>query len=61
MLDKIMMTAALKLMIKHCQEKLDEGDSAPYWAHKRSAQNVLDRLYDNTFQTSGNNFSDRDE
>ncbi len=54
----IMMKAALELMIKHCQEKLDEDAGAPFWAHKHSAQNVLERLEDNTFQTSGNNFFD---
>lgn len=54
----IMMKAALELMIKHCQEKLDEDAVAPFWAHKHSAQNVLERLEDNTIQTSGNNFFD---
>lgn len=56
--EAIMMKAALELMIKHCQEKLDEGAGAPFWAHKHSAQNVLERLEDNTIQTSGNNFFD---
>ncbi|WP_374505992.1 hypothetical protein [Flavobacterium sp.] len=54
--EAIMMKAALELMIKHCQEKLDAGATAPFWAHKDSAQNVLERLEDNTIQTSGNNF-----
>lgn len=54
----IMMKTALELMIKHCQEKLNEGAGAPFWAHKHSAQNVLERLEDNTIQTSGNNFFD---
>jgi hypothetical protein len=48
-------------MIKHCQEKLDEQAGAPYWAHKLSAQNVLAKLYDNTIQTSGNNFFDKEK
>jgi hypothetical protein len=52
----IMLQAALELMIKHCQNKLDEGAGAPYWAHKHSAQSVLEKLYDDTIQTSGNNF-----
>lgn len=56
--EAIMMKAALELMIKHCQERLDEGATAPFWAHKDSAQNVLERLEDNTIQTSGNNFFD---
>ena len=57
----IMLKAALELMISHCQDKLDEGAGAPYWAHKYSAQSVLEKLYDNTIQTSGNNFyNDKD-
>lgn len=59
--EAIMLKAALELMIKHCQEKLDEEAGAPYWAHKHSAQNVLAKLYDNTIQTSGNNFFDKEK
>jgi hypothetical protein len=44
----IILKAALELMIKNCQDKLDEGAGAPFWAHKNSAQNVLEKLYDNT-------------
>ena len=51
----IMLKAALELMIKHCQQNLDEGAGAPFWAHRQSAQSVLEKLYDNTIQTSGNN------
>ena len=54
--EAIMLKAALELMITHCQEKLDSDAGAPYWAHKRSAQSVLSKLYANTIQTSGNNF-----
>jgi hypothetical protein len=57
----IMMKAALDLIIKHCQEKLDEGAGAPFWAHKNSAQSVKEKLYENTIQTSGNNFFDKEE
>jgi len=52
--EAIMLKAALELMIKHCQQKLDEGAGAPYWAHKHSAQSVLDKLYDSTIQTHFN-------
>lgn len=52
----IMMSAALKLMIEHCQQKLDEGESSPYRAHKGSAERVLSRLRDDMEQTSGNTF-----
>jgi len=54
--ESIMLQSALELMIKHCQQKIDEGAGAPYWAHKQSAKNVLEKLHDNTIQTSGNNF-----
>ena len=52
----MMLKTALELMMTHCQEKLDNGAGAPYWAHKHSAQSVLNKLYENTIQTSGNNF-----
>ena len=52
----IMLQSALELMIKNCQNKLDQGAGAPYWAHKQSAENVLKKLFENTIQTSGNNF-----
>lgn len=54
-----MLRAALDLMIKHCQEKLDEGAGSPFWAHKHSAESVLEKLYQNPSQTSGNNFFDK--
>ena len=57
--EAIMIRAALELMIKHCQEKLDEGAGSPFWAHKHSAERVLEKLYQNRFQTSGNNFFDK--
>jgi ribosomal protein S20 len=52
----IMLDAALKLMIKTCEENIAKGDGAPNLAHKNSAENVLSRLHDNMNQTSGNNF-----
>lgn len=53
----IMLEAALKLMIKNCQEKIEnEPGRPPFWAHKQSAENVLERLNDNIQQMSGNNF-----
>ena len=56
--EAIMLESALRLMIKHCQEKLDEGAMAPYWAYKISAESVFEKMYDNTIQSSGNNFFD---
>tara|TARA_B100000497_G_C7329760_1_gene218521 strand:+ start:164 stop:319 length:156 start_codon:yes stop_codon:yes gene_type:complete len=38
--EALMLSAALKLMMTHCQEKLDSGLDSPYWAHKDSAQDV---------------------
>lgn len=48
-----MLEAALKLMITHCQDKLDDGEKAPYWAHKQSAEDVLEKLYENTILITG--------
>ena len=42
--EALMLSAALKLMMTHCQEKLDSGLDSPYWAHKDSAQDVLNKL-----------------
>lgn len=58
--ESIMLESALELMITHCQQKIDEGAGAPYWAHKQSAKNVLEKLHDNITQTSGNNFFNGD-
>ena len=52
----LMMEAALKLMVQHCKEKLAQGEGAPYLAYKQSAEDVLNRLDSDTYQTSGNNF-----
>ncbi len=52
----VMLQAALELMIEHSSKQLEEGKGAPNWAHKTHAQEVLKRLYDDTLQTSGNNF-----
>lgn len=51
----IVLKAALEFMIQHCQEKLNEKVEAPYWAYKHAAESVLNKLYDNVIQTSGNN------
>lgn len=51
--EAIALKASLELMIDHCQNKIEEGCIAPYWAHKESAKKILEKLYDNTKQTSG--------
>ena len=56
--ESIMMKEALELMIANCQNKINEGEGAPYHAHLSSAQSVLSRLDRNRFQISGNNFFD---
>lgn len=55
----IALKASLELMIIHCQEKLDEGKGAPYWTHRESAKRILEKLYDNAEQTSGNGFGNK--
>ena len=47
---------ALKQLIRHCNEKLKDGPVSPYWAQKVSAEKVLSMLYEDTSQTSGNDF-----
>jgi hypothetical protein len=54
----IMLRKSLNSTIEHCAHKIENGDDVPYRAHKQSAEEVLSRLYANTRQTSGNNFSD---
>ena len=55
--EMIMLRAALKNMILHCEAQLENGETAPYWAHKRNAEKVLNRLYDDMQQISGNKFN----
>ena len=56
--EAITLKVALELMIGHCQQKLDEGQGAPYCAQRESAQSVLEKLFDNITQTSFNNIFD---
>lgn len=51
----IMLKSALELMIEHCQQNIDNGSGAPFWAHQESALNVLGRLNDDAKWVSGNN------
>ena len=55
--EAFMLKGALELMIKHCDEHMVGGPCAPYWANKDSAKNVLKRLFADTHQTSGNDFT----
>ena len=57
----IMMEYAMELMKKHCQEKLESGEGAPFWSYKNSAEDVSRKLYRNTIQTSGNSLFERDK
>jgi hypothetical protein len=57
--ERIMMEAALNLMMEHCDQKLSEDAGAPYWAHRQSAGTLLLKLMDTTpVLKSSNNFSD---
>ena len=55
--EMIMMQTALLRMIVHCELNLNDGIKAPYWANKIDATNVFNRLFDNSIQMSGNNFT----
>ena len=56
--ESIMLKEALELMIANCENRINQGEGAPYHAHLSSAQDVLSRLVRNRFQTSGNRFFD---
>lgn len=59
----IMLAAALKMMIKACDEHFKDAEDnnvdskAPFWAHRSSAIAVLERLHDNTKLMSSNSFN----
>jgi hypothetical protein len=40
----IALSAALELMIEHCDQRLAAGEGAPYWAHQQSCKQMLSRL-----------------
>jgi hypothetical protein len=42
--EHIALTAALKLMIEHCAARMAAGEGAPYWAHKQSCTEILEKL-----------------
>jgi hypothetical protein len=48
--------AALKLMIEHCEAQMKDGPRAPYWAHKQSCIQMLDRLFKDARMTSTSSF-----
>ena len=53
-----MLAKSLKSTIAHCEQKIEEGEDVPYRANKDYAEGVLNRLFDNMRQTSGNDFSE---
>lgn len=54
---RIALEAALRLMIEHCETKLQENAGAPYWAHRQSCEEMLERLrHSKPTMTSTNNF-----
>lgn len=40
----IALTAALALMIDHCNEQLAAGAAAPFWAHRHNCEGILRKL-----------------
>lgn len=56
--ETMMLKESLKLMIKKCNLVLKEAEAnpnkqiAPYFTHKRDAERLLKRLYDNKTLTS---------
>jgi hypothetical protein len=52
------MSEALDLYIKHCQEEFDKSGREYLLVMRRAAQEVRSRLHSNPEQISGNNFFD---
>ena len=50
------MSEALGLYIKYCEEELEKGNSDLLLNKRQAAQEVRSRLHSNPEQTSGNNF-----
>jgi hypothetical protein len=44
----IALSAALNLMIQHCDQQLADGPKAPYWAHRQSCIKMLEKLRNGT-------------
>lgn len=56
--ERIALEAALRLMIKHCDEQIADGQDAPYLVYKESCEEVWSRLVTSTPRlTSTNSFS----
>lgn len=54
---RIALEAALELMIEHCEAKLAAEAGAPYWAHRKSCDEMLEKLRTTEpVMTSTNNF-----
>ena len=51
----------LKSALEHyrdvCRAELASGPKAPYWAHARSIDAIMGRLYDDVQMTSTNSFN----
>lgn len=50
------LSEALDLYLKHCEEELEKGSSGSFLYKRQAAQDVRSRLHSNPEQTSGNNF-----
>lgn len=54
---RIALEAALELTIEHCEAKLTENAGAPYWARRKSCEEMLAQLRNvEPAMTSTNNF-----
>jgi len=55
--ETIMLDFAKELTIKHCQEKIQQGEEKPYKEYIELINGFSKRLYKDTKQTSGSNSS----
>jgi hypothetical protein len=49
-------TEALGLYIKHCEEEIEQGKTESVYVKREAACEIRSRIYSNPEQTSGNNF-----
>lgn len=54
----ITLKRTLEMRIKQCEEALEKGEGAPFWADKQNAESILRKVHGNSTQMSGNNFWD---
>jgi len=55
------LTEALDLYIKHCQDEIDKENRWELYDNLQTAKEIKSKIYQGMVQTSGNNFFDNKE